>query len=32
VDQVVSEGELFWIVETLPGEPTKIATESAEPT
>ena len=31
VDQVVTKSERFWIVATLPGEPTKIATEFAEP-
>jgi hypothetical protein len=31
VDLVVEEGERYWIVETVPGEPTKIATETAEP-
>ncbi|MGH3040111.1 MAG: hypothetical protein ACRDLZ_12075 [Gaiellaceae bacterium] len=30
VDQVVSRRERYWIVETLPGEPTRIAEESAE--
>lgn len=31
VDRIVSKGERFWVVETLPGEPTRIAEESAEP-
>ena len=29
VDRVVSEGERYWVVEMLPGEPTRIAEESA---
>jgi hypothetical protein len=32
VDVVVEKDERYWIVETLPGEPTKIATETAEQT
>ncbi len=31
VDRLVSKAERFWVVETLPGEPTRIAEESAEP-
>lgn len=30
VDRVVFEGERYWIVETLPGEPSKIAEEADE--
>ena len=30
VDRVVNEGEHYWIVETVPGEPSKIAKETAE--
>ncbi len=32
VDLVVGKSERYWIVETLPGEPSKIARETAEPT
>ncbi len=31
VARVVSEGERYWVVETLPGEPTAIAERTAEP-
>ena len=30
VDQLVSKVDRFWVVQTLPGEPTRIAEESAE--
>jgi hypothetical protein len=31
VDVVVEKDERYWIVETLPGEPSKIARKTAEP-
>ena len=31
VARVVSEGERYWVVEALPGEPTAIAERTAEP-